>query len=120
MFKHKTKVRPPECDPDVLEIKNRSRWRPIQHHNDMCSEEIFSGMEIWLIQTYFEVALMLPDCSYEDFVNAIFTITSGDYNTIDQSLLSAILSQETSIYLMQSSEFKNPAASRLFDFCFVS
>lgn len=102
--KYKTRINPREA------LKNRYiDHLSIQRYSN---EDVVSGLDIWLIQIYFSIVKMLPDCTYEDFINAFFTITSGDYNTIERTLLSAILIQETSMYLMQNATLQNPNTSK--------
>lgn len=104
----KAHVRKPICKADVAEILKSRYIDHLQIQSNIHSDEIVSGIHVLLIQTYFSVVNMLPDCTYEDFINAIFTITSGNYNAVDKSLLSALLSQETTTYLMQNADMQNP------------
>lgn len=117
MFKYRTKayfIKPKYKRADTVEIRRKRYVDHLQIQNNLLNHELVSGINIWLIQTYFSVLKLLPNCTYEDFISAIFTITSGGYNNVDQSLLSALLSQETAVYLMQNAELQNPETSKMF------
>lgn len=115
IFKHKIRTRckkPKYKQSDTIEITKRRYVDHLQIQNNASNTDIISGIHIWLIQTYFSIVKMLPDCTYENFISAIFAITSGNYNAVDQSLLSGLLSQESSVYLMQNPELQNPTTSK--------
>lgn len=109
LFKHKMKPNwKPLSRRDLVEILKNCYVDHLELQSLFHSYHILSGIHIMLIQTYFAVVKMLPDCTYEDFINAMFKITAGKYSAIDRSLLSALLSQETTTYLMLNSDLQKP------------
>lgn len=91
----------------------------IGKREEFVDENLLSGIDVWLIQTFLAVTVNLPSCTYEDFISAIFQITSGVYFDVDPSLLAAFLAQPTAVYLMQNPQLKRPSTSKKLSFYVV-
>lgn len=91
----------------------KSRYRDeLEYRHYTTNADVLSGIELWLVQMYFSVAKMLPKYTYEEFVSAVLTIMSGNHTAVDESLLSALLYQESFCFLVQNKELQTMDISK--------
>lgn len=75
--------------------------------------EIIPGLYKWVLWTYFSMLMQFPTYTFNEFLTDLFSILSGDYDTVEKPLLMEFLNMKTTGFLLQSREFKNDDASKL-------